>query len=176
MSLHVGVPPEAAAAGLRKPKQVHGLFLWVSSISCVQLTEHVSAVLHSLFSLPVSSKVTSWSCSGDVLVSPDPPTCSPDVYKKITAVYCQTWKLFFRFLLFCLLQGPSECTTTSSTMNTSATENTSTWTPHSGRHSLTSPSGWVEKVNWDPPPNIHLHTCPTIHDDADGRKCSSWNI
>lgn len=34
MSLHVGVPPEAAAAGLRKPKQVHGLFLRVSSFSC----------------------------------------------------------------------------------------------------------------------------------------------
>ncbi len=54
------------------------------------------------------------------------------------------------FLFFCYLQGPSECTTTSSTMNTSATESTSTWTPHSGRLSQTSPSGWAEKVSWPP--------------------------
>lgn len=31
MSLHVRVSPEAAAAGLRKPQQVHGPFLPVSS-------------------------------------------------------------------------------------------------------------------------------------------------
>ena len=31
MPLHVGVPPETAAAGLRGPQSVHGLFLGVSS-------------------------------------------------------------------------------------------------------------------------------------------------
>lgn len=39
VSLHVRVPPEAAAPGLRKPQQVHGLFLRVSSLSCEGVAE-----------------------------------------------------------------------------------------------------------------------------------------
>ena len=34
MPLHVRVPPEAASAGLRRPKQIHGLLLRVSSFEC----------------------------------------------------------------------------------------------------------------------------------------------
>lgn len=78
VSLHVRVPPEAAAAGLRKPQQVHGRFLRVSSLSCEGGAEtwrccssHWQVLVSSL---PVSSEVSSWSCSEDDLVSRDPPT------------------------------------------------------------------------------------------------------
>lgn len=46
MSLHVRVPPEAAAAGLRGPEQVHGLFLRVSSLM-KKKEKHVCGVCYA---------------------------------------------------------------------------------------------------------------------------------
>lgn len=49
MSLHVRVPPEAAAAGLGKPQQVHGPFLPVSSPTAFITTINVTVWAFSWF-------------------------------------------------------------------------------------------------------------------------------
>ena len=129
MSLHVRVPPEAAAAGLRGPEQVHGLFLRVSSLM-KKKEKHVHGVFYTsrfyscLLFLTVSSKMSSWSCSGDVSVSPDSLTSSRCFVQQQQQQHLET-SLIHVIVIF-HLQGPNVCTTTSSTMNTSATESTST--------------------------------------------------
>lgn len=84
VSLHVRVPPAAAAAGLGEPQPVHGLLLKVGAASSSSFSSFLRdvGVPQSLIRLPLSvptpplslslsasSRVISWSCSGDVLVS-----------------------------------------------------------------------------------------------------------
>lgn len=122
VSLHVRVPPEAAAAGLREPHQVHGLLLRVSSVMF-------------MFKILMKRIVCSYSCCsspsefrsdfiellrrrfGEMGFS-----SHPDVSRRSSSCLQPALRV-------CLLvshpQVPSECTTTLSTTSTSVTGSTS---------------------------------------------------